>query len=304
MRSYIIADYERRNFSVSQATSFDSLPPQQIIAITSLNSPKEITPSSSGLPKTTLVGIIVAIVLFLLILVISIFVLVRKRRKSRIAAAEEAEKERENERRVEEERQAQLAKHTSGVSELNSNTDSDATRLKYASMTSELVGSEQRHELRVVETPVELPAGADYYFKAPDGKSASELEIPGLRELESPTSGGSPGLSELSNGTFQHGVDTDRRESALSGRTSPTSLRSFSTNSGYGATSPTIGHVMGHNDASPTLGHVNLQRNDRGSGGVVGRNPRFVEEGLGVVTSNVEWAKGVNEGRRIYRDSK
>jgi hypothetical protein len=198
------------------------------------------------------------------------------------------------------------AKHQSEMSELMSNADSEATRLKYTSGTSELVGSEQRHELRAVETPVELPASPDYYFPArsPDGKAVSEL--------------GSPGPSELSAGTFRN-EDARRRESGVSGPGSPRSLRSFGTNSGFG-TSPVIGQVgmqrspvLG-NVESPTLGQITMHgrglegREGVGEGGSVsgsGRNPRFVEEGLGIVTSNVEWARGVDdEGRRIYRDSK
>lgn len=211
-------------------------------------------------------------------------------------AAEEA---RENERRVEELRQEQLAsemsaKHQSEMSELMSNADSDATRLKYASGTSELVGSEQRHELRTVETPVELPASPEYYIRtcSPDGAAVSEL--------------GSPDASELSAGTFKNG-EGGKRESEISGPGSPRSLKSFGTNSGFG-TSPTVGHAQmqrgsvvggGQGQGSPTLGLEQIQRQSEG------RNPRFREEGLGIVTSTVEWARGVdNEGRRIHRYSK
>lgn len=170
------------------------------------------------------------------------------RRRKKKQQKEQQERE-ENERRVDAERQAleaELAhKHTSEMSELMS-TNNGSLRTKYASGTSELVGSEQRHELRTVESPIELPGSPISRYPSSLGSPVAVSEM------------GSPEPSEISAG----------------GRTAPGSPMSIATSGGYGN--------------SPTLGHARI--------------PSVPEEGLGIITSNVEWARhSHNERRRAYR---
>lgn len=91
-QSYVIADYERSNFTVAQCL-FKDPNPQNITPIyppsaptpSPLPSPPPTITHHSGLSKTTLIAIIVVIIVVLLLLLAISFILfqVRKKRKAR-----------------------------------------------------------------------------------------------------------------------------------------------------------------------------------------------------------------------------
>jgi hypothetical protein len=98
--SYVTADYERHNFSVSQCT-WDAVAKEDIIPIyppsptNGTGSPSDIT-SSSAFPLSAgiIAGIAIGIAAILVLLAILILILIRKRRRAqnanRLAAAAEA----------------------------------------------------------------------------------------------------------------------------------------------------------------------------------------------------------------------
>ena len=91
---YLIVDYERSNFSVSQNSWVENAP-QHIIPIKSINStspPSPQHPKSSGISIGAIVGIIVAAVVLLIFAAVAAFFIIRRRRKKR-----EAEKKKEEE---------------------------------------------------------------------------------------------------------------------------------------------------------------------------------------------------------------
>ncbi|KAI9819298.1 MAG: hypothetical protein M1827_007455 [Pycnora praestabilis] len=86
-QAYVIADYERHNFSVSQALFPDTSVPPNLVAI----EPRGFSSTSgSGLSTAEIVGIVVAVVAFILMLLaISAVVWLRRHRRKQSSAEEE-----------------------------------------------------------------------------------------------------------------------------------------------------------------------------------------------------------------------
>ncbi|RDW82839.1 hypothetical protein BP6252_03951 [Coleophoma cylindrospora] len=133
--AYVIADYERLNFSVSQCI-FEENNPERITPI----HPPVAKHSKSGLPRNAMIGVIVAIVVFAMILATCFFICIRiKKRKKKQTGEISTYTE-------------MAAKHDSVTSELMA----DHMGAKHVSEVSEMVGQDMRHELIAVESPMEL----------------------------------------------------------------------------------------------------------------------------------------------------
>lgn len=83
--AYIIADYERRNFSVSQALFPSTSVPQQIVAI---RSPADPAATQNALSAGAIAGIVVGIIAVLLVAAAALW-LIRKRRRAHVPVATE-----------------------------------------------------------------------------------------------------------------------------------------------------------------------------------------------------------------------
>ncbi|KAI8934836.1 hypothetical protein NX059_008516 [Plenodomus lindquistii] len=82
--SYLTVDYERGNFSLSQATWPDPLPAANIITITSPNSNQSnpLSSSSSGLSTGAIVGIAIGAASLVLLALLAVFLFRRRRRNN------------------------------------------------------------------------------------------------------------------------------------------------------------------------------------------------------------------------------
>ena len=91
--AYLMVDYERSKFSVSQY-NFTENAPQQIFAITLPNATSSTAPSTSnsqsthGLSSGAIAGIVIAIVAVILMIAIAYYVLRRRRKRTAYEAAE------------------------------------------------------------------------------------------------------------------------------------------------------------------------------------------------------------------------
>ncbi|RDW76161.1 hypothetical protein BP5796_06982 [Coleophoma crateriformis] len=136
--AYVIADYERSNFSVSQCI-FEENNPERIIAIY----PPVAEKSKSGLPRSAMIGIIVAVVVFIMILATCFFICIRIKKKKKKTKKQIGDISAYTE---------MAAKHDSAISELMA----EQMRAKHASEVSEMMGQDMRHELIAMESPMEL----------------------------------------------------------------------------------------------------------------------------------------------------
>lgn len=90
--AYLVVDYERRNFSISQATFSNPMPAEHIITI---NSPSTSTGSSSGLGTGAIAGIAVGGAAAVIIVALALFFFLfrrRRREKARLAELENTQK--------------------------------------------------------------------------------------------------------------------------------------------------------------------------------------------------------------------
>ncbi|KAL3427887.1 eukaryotic aspartyl protease [Phlyctema vagabunda] len=145
--AYVIADYERSNFSVSQCV-FRENNEERIIAIRSVSEETK----STGLSRNILIAIIVASVVLVMIIATCTFVAIRVRRARRLRVSS-----------MTVDTSFGADKHDSGVSELVGQemrhelaSVKSPVAQKHASDLSELVGEDTRHELSTLESPVEL----------------------------------------------------------------------------------------------------------------------------------------------------
>ena len=84
--AYLIVDYERQNFSISQAVWPDPLPPPQIEIITSLDSTSATstsTPAKQGLSTGAIAGVAVGGAAALILIAVGAFIFFRRRRQRR-----------------------------------------------------------------------------------------------------------------------------------------------------------------------------------------------------------------------------
>ncbi|KAF2677198.1 acid protease [Lentithecium fluviatile CBS 122367] len=151
--AYVIADYERSNFSVHQALFLSRMPAQNIVTITvPSNGTTNDSAGSSGLAKSAIVGISVGIAALVIILALLGFFCYRRRRRAK-----------QNQPDRPRTPQAEMPVLTSGKfemyhshpelngsfggAELDARTDIKLMSDDGASRTAELWGAETRHEL-------------------------------------------------------------------------------------------------------------------------------------------------------------
>jgi hypothetical protein len=149
LHSYVIADYERSNFSVSQCVWKEDNP-AQIVAI---NSPSE-KQKSPGLSNGAMIAIIVSAVVAVMILGSTIYIYIRVKKRRRGATELAA---------IETTCTPAALKHVSDISELATKHESISElgsprsgHMHHRSGASELVSEEMRHELQTLEGPSEL----------------------------------------------------------------------------------------------------------------------------------------------------
>ncbi|CAG8980566.1 hypothetical protein HYALB_00002564 [Hymenoscyphus albidus] len=162
--AYVIADYERSNFSVSQCV-FNEKTTNEIITI---KSPAEVI-GKTGLQKNALIGIVVAAVVFLAISLIGVVFWFRRRKSRRLKNGESSD-------------QVWLDKHNTAEDErdtpghtgpieasadhrrfeiMGREKDLPTHELLTVDQATEMIGRDRdlAHELYTVDKVVELPAG-------------------------------------------------------------------------------------------------------------------------------------------------
>lgn len=150
--SYVVADYERGNFSVSQAV-FQENNPQNIVAIY----PPFTKTNKAGLSKSTMITIIVVIIVVAMLFGSISYILFRKwkSRKARAAAEQKAIEQREG---VLSELGQDVFEVPGAKNEIFE-APSPKQTTGYEART-EMQGTDIRHELPTTERLVELPAVA------------------------------------------------------------------------------------------------------------------------------------------------
>lgn len=152
VRSYVIVDYERGNFSVSQAL-FQENNPQNIVAIY----PPFTKNNKAGLSKSAMIAMIVVIIVVAMLFSSIAYILLQKRknRKARTAA----------ERKAIEQRESMLSEPGQDVYEVPG-AKNEIFEVPSPKQTAgfeahtEMQGTDIRHELPTTERLVELPAVA------------------------------------------------------------------------------------------------------------------------------------------------
>ena len=228
---YLIVDYERSNFSISQSL-FESNAPQQIIAISSANTTAPgitKTQQSSSFPIGAIIGIVVAIVVLALAGIVAFFFIRRRRRRRRLEEYERKKAEEFDplakpemdgsgkppigELSTEDKSGAEM--DSKAMTEMEGSNDGfyNAAKL-HAEMEgsrggAEIEGTKGGHEMHAgdVPTPVEMWAGPEGLFELPTPPSQdSRRPSPGSRTPSSSASG-RPSIASRS--------DSNRRSSRL-----------------------------------------------------------------------------------------
>lgn len=153
---YVIADYERSNFSVAQVL-FAENSVERIVAI---QPPSAGGTGRSGLSRGVLIAVIVVSIVGAAVLSSGIFMLLQLRRKRRTVAIAQIEKEMQDDEEIAKEPQEVHGAETKPEMQGDERDLRHELPAKLFVGRTEMVGSEQdlRHELSALERAVELSA--------------------------------------------------------------------------------------------------------------------------------------------------